>query len=294
MDVQAISVKLLSEDGKQLRYAASHGLPPDFIRNKVVDVARSPLNKRIIQGEPFVTGKVTQRETFQFGEDLAASNLQSVLFVPLTVKNKVIGILGAYCVIVDRFVQSDVEFFRLAAGLVAMGIENIRSYEAIEELMTERARFMMRVAHNLRAPLAAVLSMLEILREQHLGVLNDDQAEYLRRIDRRSRTLLSMINELLTLSTSRSVQRTLEKKALEGHWLAGRLQRTFHDEAVEKGVTLTVKVAPEFSNVWANSEMMEQLLENLVSNAIKYTPAGGYGRGHFFPRGGWSGGNRCP
>ena len=165
MEVRAISVKLLSEDGNFLRYLASHGLPPDFIRNKVVEVVKSPLNKRIIQGEPFVTGRVTQREMFQFGEDLAATQILSVLFVPLTVQSKVIGILGAYCILADRFTDADVEFFRLAAGLVAMGIENIRSYEAVETLMKERSRFMMRVAHNLRAPLAAILSMLELLRQ---------------------------------------------------------------------------------------------------------------------------------
>jgi len=282
MDVRAISVKLLSEDGKFLKYVASYGLPPDFIRDRVVEVGKSPLNNRIIQGEPFVTGKVTQRETFQFGEDLAASRIQSVLFVPLTVKSKVIGILGAYCVLPDRFTQADVEFFRLAAGLVAMRIENLRSNEAIEGLMTERSRFMMRVAHNLRAPLAAVLSMLDILREQSLGALNDNQAEYLRRIDRRSRTMLSMINELMTLSTSRTVQRKLEKQPLEGDWLAGRLQRTFNDKAVEKGITLIVNVAPKLPTLWANSEMVEQTLENLVSNAIKYTPEGGRVEVNFF------------
>ena len=275
MEVKAISVKLLSGDGRYLHYAASHGFPADFIRSKVVEVARSRVNQRIIHGEPYVTGKVTEREIFQFGEDLATFNIQSVLFVPLTVNNKVIGILGAYCVLADRFDSSDLAFFRLAAGLVAMGIEKIRSYEAIEALMTERSRFMMRVAHNLRAPLSAVLSMLEIVREQHLGALNEDQAEYLRRIDRRSRSLLAMINELLALSTSRSAHRQVEKKPLGAQWLAGRLQRTFQDAAKEKEITLTVNVAPDCPVLWANSEMMEQLLENLVSNAVKYTPVGG-------------------
>jgi len=275
MEVRAISVKLLSADGRYLRYVAGHGLPPDFIRDRVVEVAKSPLNKRIIEGEPFVTGNVTQKEMFQFGEDLAASSIKSVLFVPLNVKQKVIGILGVYCVIADRFTQSDVEFCRLAAGLVALGIENLRSYEAVEGLMNERARFMMQVAHNLRAPLGAILSMLEILHERHLGPLNVDQTEYLRRIDRRCRTLLTLINDLLNLSTSRTAERKVEKNVLQSQWLAGRLQRTFHDEAIEKGIELTVKVAPELPDFWANSDMMEQLLENLVSNAIKYTPSGG-------------------
>lgn len=275
MEVRAISVKLLSADDRYLRYVAGHGLPPDFIRDKLVEVAKSPLNKRIIEGEPLVTGNVTQKEMFQFGEDLAASSIKSVLFVPLNVKQKVIGILGAYCVLADRFTESDVAFFRLAAGLVALGIENIRSYEAVEGLMNERARFMMQVAHNLRAPLGAILSMLEILHERHLGPLNDNQAEYLRRVDRRCRSLLALINDLLNLSTSRTAERRVEKNVLQGQWLAGRLQRTFHDEAVEKGIELAVRVAPDLPDFLANSDMMEQLLENLVSNAIKYTPSGG-------------------
>lgn len=282
MDVRAISVKLLSEDGKLLKYVANHGLPPALTRDRVVEVAKSPLNNRIIQGEPFVTGKVTEREMFQFGEDLAATRIQSVLFVPLTVRNKVIGILGAYCVLADRFSEADVAFFRLAAGLVAMGIENIRSYETVEALMDERSKFMMRVAHNMRAPLAALLSMLEVLRQEHLGPLNSGQGEYLRRVDRRTRTMLSLINELMALSTSRTVRQPIEKQRLDPTWLAGRLERTFVDKAADKDIAFSVRVAPQTPLLWANGDMVEQMLENLVSNAIKYTPAGGRVEVRFF------------
>ena len=52
MDVRAISVKLLSDDGKFLKYVASYGLPPDFIRDRMVEVKKSPLNHRIIEGDP--------------------------------------------------------------------------------------------------------------------------------------------------------------------------------------------------------------------------------------------------
>ncbi len=275
MAVKAISVKLLSEDGTRLAYRASYGLPPEFMQRNVVTLAQSPLNQRIIEGEAFVTGELYGDAVFQFGEDLAAARIRSVLFVPLMVEERIIGVLGAYCRLPNRFTSEDIEFFRLAAGLVAIAVENSSSYEAIERFTAERSRFMLRVAHNLRAPLAAVLSMLELLRDEHLGPLNAPQAEYLRRVDRRTRSMLDMINELLTLSTSRSSAAKPEKKPLAVAWLAGRLERTFQDEAAEHGITLSVQADDDLPPIRGNAEQIEQLLENLVSNAIKYTPTGG-------------------
>lgn len=275
MGVKAVSVKLLSEDGTCLNYVGSYGLPPEFITNRVVELSKSPLNRRVIHGEPYVTGHPANQSWFQFGEDLAADLIQSVLLVPLMVEERAIGVLGAYCRKQDRFSDKDVEFFRMAAGLVAIGIDNSRVYEAIEKMSAERSRFMLRVAHNLRAPLAAVISMLEILRENHLGPLNPDQAEYVRRVDRRIHTMLDMINKLLTLSTRRSLQQKLEKTDLDAWWLAGRLTRTFQDEAAERGIAFTVTAAQSLAPIRGVQDMIEQMLENLVSNAIKYTPAGG-------------------
>ncbi len=210
MDVQAISVKLLSGDGKFLHYAAAHGLPNEFLKNKVVEVARSPLNRRVIEGEPFVSGNVTQREIFQFGEDLNVAGIQSVQFVPLTVENRPIGILGAYSNRPERFGREELDFFRLAAGLLAIAIENAQAYEAIEHLNQERSRFMNRVAHNLRAPLAAMVSMLEAIREGYLGDLNETLRQYLDRVDRRVQGMLLMIHELMTLAKSKTREPRLE------------------------------------------------------------------------------------
>jgi GAF domain-containing protein len=246
MDVKAISVKLLSDDGKTLRYAAAHGLPDEFIRQKVVEVDKSPLNRRIIEGQPFAAGQITQREMFQFGEDLAAARLQSVLFVPLSLKDRVTGILGGYCTRSNRFNPEEIEFFQLAAGLVAIALDNAGSYQAMAAMIQERSRFFLRVAHNLRAPLAAILSMVEVIKAEYLGPLNLEQAEHVRRIERRSRTMLALINELLTLATSRGEpQADLEKKPLEVEWLAGRLTRTFQDEAFEKKIAFTVTVGQD-------------------------------------------------
>jgi len=275
MDVEAISVKLLGEDAKFLNYAAAYGLPDEFIRNKTVEVAKSPLNRRIIEGESFVTGKVTKGEMFQFGEDLTAAGLQSVLFVPLKVEERIIGILGAYCKRPDKFGAREIDFFRLAAGLVAIALENARYYEAIEKMVRERSWFMMRVAHNLRAPLAATLSILDAVRGGYLGELNERQLSYLRRIDYPIRNMLSMINELMVLYSERSEKRQVTYKLVDLSVLVTRIQRTFQEEAVKKSLSFEVNIPEGIPEIRGDGEMIEQMIENLVSNAIKYTPNGG-------------------
>ncbi|RJQ51472.1 MAG: sensor histidine kinase [Desulfobacteraceae bacterium] len=281
MGVLGISVKLLSPDGKFLHYVSAEGLVAGVFRSKVVEVAKSPLNRQIIEGKPYVTGKVNPGEMFQFGEDLAAANVESVLFVPLIAEEKVIGILGAYCKYQERFSPDEVEFFRQAAGLVAVAIENVRAYESIEKIMEERRWFMMRVAHNLRSPLAAVISILDVVRGGYQGPLNENQSEYLRRVDRRVHTMLTMINELLALAKSREERRKISFEPMDLSLLAGRIQRTFQDEARQKGLNLEILVGGEIPFVDGNPEMVEQVLENLVSNGIKYTPPGGKVRVEF-------------
>jgi signal transduction histidine kinase len=283
MDVQAISIKLLSEDGKFLQFAGAHGLPAEFLKNKVVEVAKSPLNRRVIEGEPFVTGHVTQRESFQFGEDLESAKLQSVQFVPLMVENRVIGILGAYSTWPEQFGPDELNFFRQAAGLVAIAIENARVYEAIENLLQERSRFMNRVAHNLRAPLAALASMLEVVRNGYLGNLNDELRKHLNRIDQRVRNMLVMINDLMTLAKSQSKQRRLESRPVDLKAVTDRIHQAFQEKAAQKGLSFKVTLPEDLPNIKGDQEMVEQMLENLVSNAIKYTPEGGYIGMTFWP-----------
>jgi signal transduction histidine kinase len=274
MGIKAVSVKLLSEDGATLRYAAAHGLPPDFGGERAIEVAKSSLNRRIIEGEPYVTGSLSRREMFQFGEDFAAARLESVLFVPLSVEERVIGILGAYCTRPERFAEGDVEFFRLAAGLVAIAVDNARAYQAEEHLLAERGRFMLRLAHNLRAPLAAMCASLDVVRGEYLGPLDASQKEYLRRVDRRARSMIDLVNELMTLGDGGGKQAPT-RAPVDLAALAGRIERTFRDEAEHKGVRFAVTAEDGVPEVRGDPRKLEQMMENLVSNAIKYTPPEG-------------------
>lgn len=274
MQVQAASIKLLSEDGRTLSYAATWGLGVEKWEQKVVELDRSPLNRRLVDGEPFITGDVSRRELFQFGEGLAAQGVRSVLFTPLRLDGRVIGVLGVYCNHPNRFSEHEVEFLQVAAGLVAIAIENARAYEAVERLMQDRSRFMWRVAHNLRAPLTAMVSMLDVVRGGHLGQLGAEQDEYLRRVDRRARSMAEMIDKLMVLARGADPE-WREPERVDLAFLAGRLRRTFEKEAARRGLDLEIDVPGDLPQLCGDPVMIEQLLENLVSNALKYTLSGG-------------------
>jgi len=275
MDVPVVTVKLLSEDGKTLRYVAAHGLPADFIERKVVEVARSPYNRRVIEGETLVLGQLDEADAFQLRDDLLAIGIRSVLFAPLTVEERVIGIIGAYCRRRDCFSEDDTAFFRLAAELVAIAIEGARKYESIQMLTEDRTRFMLQVAHNMRAPLGAAVSMLEAVSSGYVGDVPPEQAAYLRRVDRRLRAMNLTISELLVLAQAQDRAALGESVAVDVAQLARTVERTFREKAERKGVTLRVDAAADLPRVLGDPVMLEQMLENLVSNAIKYTPAEG-------------------
>ncbi len=275
MDVAGVAVKLLSEDGRTLRFAAAHGLPEKFSEEKTVEVAKSPLNRRIIEGETLVFGQVAEDKTFQLLEDLQAAGIRSVVFAPLRLEDRVIGILGAYCRKPDRFGSDDAGFLRIAAELIAVAIENARGYEAVESLMQERSQFMLRVAHNMRAPLTATMSMLHVLQEGYLGELDAKKQEHLKRVDRRLDTLNRTVGELLMLAHNREGTVVMERRPVDVGSIAARVGATFMDEASRQKLEFRVRIADVLPRITGDPAMMEQMLENLVSNAIKYTPSGG-------------------
>lgn len=275
MKVQGIAIKLLSEDRQQLTYAAVHGLSLDFIRQRVVEVAKSPLNRRILEGEPFAIGDVSKPEMFQFSENLAAVGIKSVLSTPLMVEGRVIGILSAYAPERDFFGVDEVDFFRLAAGLAAVALENARFFEAIEKLVKERSWFMMRVAHHLRAPLSGIRSILNTMLEGFLGEFAPEQMNYLQRINHRAEAMMKMVGELMTLSESRNQERVAAHRSVDLGKIAANIRDSFLPEAESKGLAFNLTVAPDFPEIQGDPEMLEQLIENFVSNALKYTDRGG-------------------
>lgn len=147
--------------------------------------------------------------------------------------------------------------------------------ERLESLMEERSRFMRKVAHNLRAPLAAVTSGLEVLEGSYLGDLNEAQRNRLRRITERVRNLVQMVNKLMMLARSRMERKEMEWRPVDLDLIGRRIEQTYRAQAERKGLTFSVERSEDLLPLMGDEEMIEELVENLVSNAVKYTEAPG-------------------
>ncbi len=144
--------------------------------------------------------------------------------------------------------------------------------------MTERRRvdemkkdFIVNASHELRTPLAAISGALELLLDGK--AINDPAA-----LDILSRHVVRMraiVDDLLKLGELESPETRLDLKAVDPAALARRVVELYAARAAEKGLFLKIEAAPDLPPVRADEVLLEQLLINLVDNAVKYTDRGG-------------------
>jgi signal transduction histidine kinase len=196
---------------------------------------------------------------------------------------------GAYDFIAKPFttdlllttVQRGLEKRRLSMDAQRLQVLEKQAYEQAlakqqaEKLDKFKSSFATMVAHELRSPVAGVQSLVRTLLRGMAGGLSDQQAEVLTRVETRLDFLLHLINDLLALAASKSLD---EEKPLQPVPVQTVLQRVlegFTEEARSKPVEIKQALPAEPLVVRASEDGLDSILRNLVGNAIKYTPAGG-------------------
>jgi len=149
-----------------------------------------------------------------------------------------------------------------------------KSHEAIEELNQLRDRYLLQVAHNLKEPLATSIDMMNVLNRGYMGDLNPKQKEYVERMDSRLKMMISMIQELLTLSRTREDIRRLKIEPVDIKAVCEHLGLIYMEKARNKGLAFLLELPEESVSVNVDKSMIEQMIENLISNAVKYTETG--------------------
>lgn len=160
---------------------------------------------------------------------------------------------------------------QLRRGVEALGVATAK----IEALLADRIQFTLQVAHNLRAPLSAGLGMLELLRTGRMGELDPRQAALLERLDDRLRALDRAAGQLLTIARTRDFSTEIPDVLVDPQELAAHVRARFEEVAASHGLRFVVTAEPDLPRVESGVDLLEELMENLVSNAVRYTPAGG-------------------
>ncbi len=139
-----------------------------------------------------------------------------------------------------------------------------------------KSRFLAAVSHELRTPLNAILGFSDILIGEYFGKLgNDRQREYVRLIRHSGQHLLSVVNTMLDMSKIEAGRYELIKEHFAIADAVTACESMLSLQAAEKGVTLTARIQRDIGEVIADQRAIQQVLINLVGNAIKFTDAGG-------------------
>lgn len=268
MGVKGCSIKLLDDQKKRLKFASAYGLSEDYIAKETIDIERSPINRKIIQGSFFSIGKIDERDYFQYPEDIRKEGIASMVCLPLRVEKIVLGVFCVYSGKSYYFDDSDVKFFSLMADLTALAIENLQN-----EL--KKTWFLKKAAHQLRSPFNAVYSMLKVLNKEYLGPLNQEQTNNINRCIKRIEILGYLINDLLDSEIKRSDIGKTIIQPVDGTKIINNLVSLYHAQAREKGIDIEFSVEKKLPELMADERLIDQLFNNLISNALKYTKTGG-------------------
>lgn len=132
MGLKAASIRLLDPRARVLRLVATHGLSEAYLAKGEVHVDASPVDQRVLRGETVALYDVEHEVGFEYPEEAAREGIRSVLAVPLTLKDRILGVMRAYSAQPRHFGPVATSFLTSVASLVALAIESAELYAALQ------------------------------------------------------------------------------------------------------------------------------------------------------------------
>jgi signal transduction histidine kinase len=278
-------------EGEALRFAAISGVSADseFFRPErlhppdgcpyVVPLARA---KTTVQTPDLRAEKgYLERDPF-YTTAADVGGARTALRVPLLNGSTVLGHLWAFRQEVRPFSEKQIALLQTFADQAVIAIQNARLFREIEDKGRQlevashhKSEFLANMSHELRTPLNAIIGFSEVLAERMFGEINEKQAEYIGDILQSGQHLLSLINDILDLSKIEAGRMELELSDFD---LPSSIENTLtlvRERALRRGIELGRTVDERLGMVRADERKVKQVLLNLLSNAMKFTPEGG-------------------
>lgn len=138
-----------------------------------------------------------------------------------------------------------------------------------------KSKFLASMSHELRTPLNAILGFSELLEQELFGPLNARQQQYVKNVLKAGRHLLQLINDILELSKIEAGRMELRREWTLPGVLVDAVQGMAQPLAARRNIDLSFAIAPEVPELYIDPLRIKQVLHNLLTNGIKFTPAGG-------------------
>ena len=167
------------------------------------------------------------------------------------------------------------ELARLSQAFDAMAAKITAQFAQIESIDRNRREAVLNASHDLRTPLAALQGYLQTLQIKADTLTAEQRASYLVIAQRHAARMGTLVEQMFALAKLDAPETAPKREGFSLAELAGDIVQKYRLRAAEQGVALTAAVDAGAPAMWADIGMVERLIENLIDNALKFTPSGG-------------------
>ncbi len=274
---------ILTPDGTALEPLDTAGMRPEFVRRWT----RIPVQAHVPLAEAARTGSLL-RYTCAAERDAAfpevgwPGELQAMFAAPLRFEARTLGAWAVHFDAPRQFTADDIQLFEAVTVQCAQALERARllaaersAREQAEQANQAKLKFLRVMSHDLRTPLNAILGYTELLQDSVPGPLTETQRTYLGRIRASTTVLRLLIDDILEFARIEAGRVEIRPADVPVQKLLESVEALMGEQVRARGIRLLRCVCEPALAVRADPERARQVLMNLVSNAQKFTAAGG-------------------
>ena len=283
LDCRGSHIFLLDEETQQLEIKASAGMTLEGRESTRMHIGEGVSGQVMELAQPIYVPDTRREPDLRYFDQ----KVRSLLVVPLITKDRVIGTLSVDDFKVDAFSTDHGRLLTIAAAQAAVAIENARlfaglkerakkleeAYAELQEADRKKDEFVQNVSHELRTPLTFIKAYVELFLEGTLGPISEAQRRSMEIVIQRTHAITRLVNDILTLQLLEQEAMRMAPVAVDE--LVRSAVQGAEAIAVQAGLTVRAEVAEPLPLIYGDRGRLTQVLDNLLGNAIKFSPNGG-------------------